>query len=43
MQTRFRKQLSELLIDPIDIPMKVLQVEFQKLRDMRPGDSATEV
>jgi magnesium chelatase family protein len=32
-----------LLMDRIDIHMQVFQVEFQKLRDMRPGETSLEV
>ena len=30
-------------MDRIDIHMQVPQVEFQKLRDMRPGESSADV
>lgn len=41
--TRYQKRISGPLMDRIDIHIQVPRVEFQKLRDMRPGESSTEV
>jgi magnesium chelatase family protein len=41
--TRYQKRVSGPLMDRIDIHMQVPRVEFQKLRDMRPGESSAEV
>lgn len=41
--TRYQKRISGPLMDRIDIHIQVPRVEFQKLRDMRPSESSTEV
>jgi len=41
--TRYQKRISGPLMDRIDIHMEVPRVEYQKLRDIRPGESSTEV
>ncbi|HEY9121890.1 MAG TPA: ATP-binding protein, partial [Brevefilum sp.] len=41
--TRYQKRISGLLMDRIDIHMQVPRVEYQKLRDMRKGESSAEV
>jgi len=41
--TRYQKRISGPLIDRIDIHMQVPRVEFQKLRDLRPGETSVEV
>jgi len=41
--TRYQKRISGPLMDRIDIHMQVPRVEFQKLRDMRPGEISAEV
>lgn len=41
--TRYQNRISGLLLDRIDIHMQVLRVEYQKLRDMRKGESSAEV
>jgi predicted ATPase with chaperone activity len=38
-----QKRISGPLMDRIDIHMQVPRVEFQKLRDMRPGETSAEV
>ena len=43
MVTRYQKRISGPLLDRIDIHMQVPRVEYQKLRDMRPGESSAEV
>jgi len=43
MATRYQKRISGPLLDRIDIHMQVPRVEFQKLRDMRPGETSAEV
>jgi magnesium chelatase family protein len=43
MVTRYQKRISGPLLDRIDIHMQVPRVEFQKLRDMRPGETSAEV
>lgn len=43
MVTRYQKRISGPLMDRIDIHMQVPRVDYQKLRDMRPGESSTEV
>ena len=43
MVTRYQKRISGPLMDRIDIHMQVPRVEYQKLRDMRPGESSVEV
>jgi magnesium chelatase family protein len=41
--TRYQKRISGPLMDRIDIHMQVPRVEYQKLRDMRKGESSAEV
>ena len=41
--TRYQKRISGPLMDRIDIHMQVFQVKYQKLRDMRQGESSAEV
>jgi len=41
--TRYQKRISGPLMDRIDIHMQVPRVEYQKLRDMRPGESSADV
>jgi magnesium chelatase family protein len=43
MVTCTQKRISGSLMDSIDSHMQVFQVEFAKLRDMRPGESSAEV
>ena len=43
MVTRYQKRISGPLMDRIDIHMQVPRVEYQKLRDMRPGESSASV
>jgi len=43
MVTRYQKRISGPLMDRIDIHMQVPRVEYQKLRDMRPGETSAEV
>ena len=43
MVTRYQKRISGPLMDRIDIHMQVLRVEYQKLRDMQPGESSATV
>ena len=43
MVTRYQKRISGPLMDRIDIHMQVPRVEYQKLRDMRQGESSAEV
>ena len=43
MVTRYQKRISGPLMDRIDIHMQVPRVEYQKLRDMRPGESSATV
>ncbi|MHA1280065.1 MAG: ATP-binding protein [Candidatus Helarchaeota archaeon] len=43
MVTRYQKRISSPLIDQIDIHMQVPRVEYQKLRDMRPGETSAQV
>ena len=43
MVTRYQKRISGPLMDRIDIHMQVPRVEYQKLRDMQPGESSAEV
>jgi len=43
MVTRYQKRISGPLIDQIDIHIQVPRVEYQKLRDMHPGESSAEV
>jgi magnesium chelatase family protein len=43
MVTRYQKRISGPLMDRIDIHMQVPRVEYQKLRDMRPGESSAEI
>ena len=40
---RYQKRISGPLMDCIDIHMQVPRVEFQKLRDMRPGETSAAV
>jgi magnesium chelatase family protein len=41
--TRYQKRISGPLMDRIDIHIQVPRVEYQKLRDMRAGESSAEV
>ena len=41
--TRYQKRISGPLMDRIDIHIQVPRVEYQKLRDLRPGESSAEV
>ena len=41
--TRYQKRISGPLMDRIDIHMQVPRVDYQKLRDMRKGESSAEV
>ena len=41
--TRYQKRISGPLMDRIDIHMQVPRVDYQKLRDMRPGETSSEV
>ncbi|MDY6866807.1 MAG: ATP-binding protein [Chloroflexota bacterium] len=41
--TRYQKRISGLLMDRIDIHMQVPRVEYQKLRDIKTGESSAEV
>ena len=41
--TRYQKCISGPLMDRIDIHMQVPRVDYQKLRDMRPGETSAEV
>ncbi|MDY6873672.1 MAG: YifB family Mg chelatase-like AAA ATPase [Chloroflexota bacterium] len=41
--TRYQKRISGPLMDRIDIHMQVPRVEYQKLRDLQPGESSAEV
>ena len=43
MVTRYQKRISGPLMDRIDIHMQVPRVEYQKLRDMRLGESSAAV
>ena len=43
MVTRYQKRISGPLMDRIDIHMQVPRVEYQKLRDMQPGESSATV
>jgi hypothetical protein len=43
MVTRYQKRISGPLMDRIDIHMQVPRVEYQKLRDMRPGETSAAV
>jgi len=43
MVTRYQKRISGLLLDRIDSHMPVSRVEYQKLRDMRPGETSAAV
>jgi magnesium chelatase family protein len=43
MVTRYQKRISGPLMDRIDIHMQVPRVEYQKLRDLRPGESSAVV
>ena len=43
MVTRYQKRISGPLMDRIDIHMQVPRVEYQKPRDMRPGESSAEI
>ena len=43
MVTRYQKRISGPLMDRIDIHMQVPRVEYQKLRDMQPGESSAVV
>jgi magnesium chelatase family protein len=43
MITRYQKRISGPLMDRIDIHMQVPRVEYQKLRDLKPGESSAEV
>ena len=43
MVTRYQKRISGSLMDRIDIHMQVPRVEYQKLRDMRLGETSAEV
>ncbi|MDY6868430.1 MAG: ATP-binding protein, partial [Chloroflexota bacterium] len=38
--TRYQKRISGLLMDRIDIHMQVPRVEYQKLRDIKTGESS---
>jgi magnesium chelatase family protein len=42
MVMHYQKRISGPLMDRIDIHMQVLRVEYQKLRDMRPGETSAE-
>ena len=41
--TRYQKRISGPLMDRIDIHIQVPRVEYQKLRDLKPGESSAEV
>jgi magnesium chelatase family protein len=41
--TRYQKRISGPLMDRIDIHMQVPRVEYQKLRDLKAGESSAEV
>jgi magnesium chelatase family protein len=41
--TRYQKRISGPLMDRIDIHMQVPRVEYQKLQDMRQGESSQEI
>ena len=43
MVTRYQKRISGPLMDRIDIHMQVPRVEYQKLRDMRLGETSAAV
>ncbi len=43
MVTRYQKRISDPLMDRIDIHMQVPRVDYQKLRDMRPGETSANV
>jgi magnesium chelatase family protein len=43
MVTRYQKRISGPLMDRIDIHMQLPRVEYQRLRDMRSGESSAEV
>jgi magnesium chelatase family protein len=43
MVTRYQKRISGPLMDRIDIHMQVPRVEYQKLRDLQPGESSAVV
>jgi len=43
MVNRYQKRISGPLVVRIDIHMQVPRVEYQKLRDMRPGESSADV
>ncbi|MEA3327716.1 MAG: ATP-binding protein [Chloroflexota bacterium] len=43
MVTHYQKRISGPLMDRIDIHMQVPRVEYQKLRDMRLGESSAAV
>ena len=41
--TRYQKRISGPLMDRIDIHIQVPRVEYQKLRDLKPGESSADV
>ena len=41
--TRYQKRISGPLMDRIDIHMQVPRVDYQKLRDIRSGESSVEI
>ncbi len=41
--TRYQKRISGPLMDRIDIHIQVPRVEYQKLRELKPGESSAEV
>ena len=43
MVTRYQKRISGPLMDRIDIHMEVPRVEYRKLRDLRLGESSSEI